>query len=142
MNINMQSTTIERKGRRAYMRAVMAVLFACLMSLVQAQAQTSVTGTVVDSSDEPMVGASVIVTGSSVGTSTDIDGNFTINAKQGQTLKVSYVGYKTQDVKVKGNNLRIVLEEDNALLDEVVVVGYGTMKRKDCLLYTSPSPRD
>lgn len=114
-----------------HLRALMAVLFACFMSLMQAQAQTNVTGTVVDAADEPMVGASVIVVGSQAGTATDIDGNFTIAAKQGQTLRVSYVGYKTQDVKISGTNLHIVMQEDNALLDEVVVIGYGSMSRKD-----------
>lgn len=131
MSFNMQSTTIERKDSRSRLRALTAFLMACLMTVLQAQAQTNVTGTVVDQTDEPMVGASVIVAGSQQGTSTDIDGNFSIAAKQGQTLRVSYVGYKTQDVKVSGTNLRIVLEEDNALLDEVVVVGYGSMRRKD-----------
>lgn len=90
-----------------------------------------VKGTVTDQSGEPLIGATVMLAGSSVGTATDADGNFSIDAEQGKTLKVSYVGYLTKDVKVKGNNLSIILSEDNALLEEVVVVGYGTMKRKD-----------
>lgn len=90
-----------------------------------------VKGTVTDQSGEPLIGATVMLAGSSVGTATDADGNFSIDAEQGKTLKVSYVGYVTKDVKVKGNNLSIILSEDNALLEEVVVVGYGTMKRKD-----------
>ena len=77
------------------------------------------------------MGATVIVKGTASGTSTDLDGNFTINAAQGKTLVVSYVGYTTKEVPVKGTNLKITLNEDAALLDEVVVIGYGTMTRKD-----------
>ncbi|MDE6510528.1 MAG: SusC/RagA family TonB-linked outer membrane protein, partial [Muribaculaceae bacterium] len=73
----------------------------------------------------------VMVAGTNNGTATDFDGNFSIDVEQGKTIHVSYVGYLSQDVKVKGNDLKIVLKEDNALLDEVVVIGYGTMKRKD-----------
>ena len=69
--------------------------------------------------------------GTTLGASTDIDGNFKLNVAQGKKIRVSYVGYVTQEVTVKGNNLRITLKEDNELLDEVVVIGYGTMKKKD-----------
>ncbi len=84
-----------------------------------------------DKAGEPLIGVTVMVTGSSTGVATDIDGNFSLDAEKGKTLRVSYVGYITQDVKVTSDNLKIVLQEDNALLEEVVVVGYGTMKRKD-----------
>ncbi len=90
-----------------------------------------VKGTVTDKAGEPLIGATVMVAGSSTGVATDIDGNFSLDAEKGKTLRVSYVGYITQDVKVTSDNLKIVLLEDNALLEEVVVVGYGTMKRKD-----------
>ncbi len=90
-----------------------------------------VKGTVTDKAGEPLIGVTVMVTGSSTGVATDIDGNFSLDAEKGKTLRVSYVGYITQDVKVTSDNLKIVLQEDNALLEEVVVVGYGTMKRKD-----------
>ena len=94
----------------------------------QQQAQT-VTGTVVDETGEPLIGASVMVKGNADGVVTDIDGQFTMKVAQGTTLLISYIGYKTQEVKVEGPTLNIVMAEDNALLDEVVVVGYGTQKK-------------
>ena len=93
----------------------------------------SVTGTVTSGTDnEPLIGASVQVQGTKVGTVTDLDGNFKIDAKNGQTLEVSYLGFITQKVKVTagGANLNIVLQEDKQSLEEVVVVGYGVQKKK------------
>ncbi|MDO4336143.1 MAG: TonB-dependent receptor [Bacteroidales bacterium] len=90
-----------------------------------------VRGTVTDEAGEPLIGATVLVAGSSSGAATDVDGNFQIDVPKGKTLRVSYVGYVTQDVKPTSDNIKIVMKEDNALLEEVVVVGYGTMKRKD-----------
>ena len=98
---------------------------------VHAVLQTgTVKGVVTDASGEAVIGANVKVKGSTNGTITDIDGNFTLNNAQG-TLVVSFIGYKTQEVAI-GNqtNLKIVLKEDSELLDEVVVVGYGTMKKE------------
>ena len=90
-----------------------------------------VTGTVISGSDnEPLIGASVMVKGTKVGSVTDLDGNFTIDAKNGQTLEVSYLGFITQKVKVNGQKLNITLQEDKHSLDEVVVVGYGVQKKK------------
>ena len=88
-------------------------------------AQT-VKGTVISSTDnEPLIGASVMVQGTKDGTVTDLDGNFTISAKNGQTLEVSYLGFITQKVKVTGSVINVTLNEDKQSLDEVVVVGYG-----------------
>ena len=84
-----------------------------------------------DTQGEPLTGASVLIKGTQQGVSTDIDGNFALKVAQGKTLVVSYIGYITQEVPVKGTNLNIVLKEDQQILDEVVVVGYGTMQRKD-----------
>lgn len=92
-------------------------------------AQKSVSGTVKDKTGEPLIGVSVTY-GSGQGTVTDMDGKFQVNVPAGTTLKLSYVGYKPQSVKA-GSNLNITLEEDNTTLEDVVVVGYGTMKRKD-----------
>ena len=90
-----------------------------------------VTGTVISGSDnEPLIGASVMAQGTKVGSVTDLDGNFTIDAKNGQTLEVSYLGFITQKVKVNGQKLNITLQEDKHSLDEVVVVGYGVQKKK------------
>ena len=95
-------------------------------------AQKTVTGTVKDASGEPMIGVTV-ATGSGTGAVTDLDGNFTIqNASPSTVLNISYVGYKSQSIKVGSNStLNIVLQEDNTTLEDVVVIGYGTMKRRD-----------
>ena len=93
-------------------------------------AQT-VKGSVISGSDnEPLIGASVMVQGTKTGSVTDLDGNFTIEAKNGQTLEVSYLGFITQKVKVNGSVVQVTLQEDKHSLDEVVVVGYGVQKKK------------
>ena len=93
-------------------------------------AQT-VKGTVISGSDnEPLIGASVMVQGTKTGAVTDRDGNFTIEAKNGQTLEVSYLGFITQKIKVTGSTINVTLNEDKQSLDEVVVVGYGVQKKK------------
>ena len=92
----------------------------------------NVTGTVISASDnEPLIGASVMVSGTKVGAVTDLDGNFSISASKGQTLEVSYLGFIAQKVKVTASSLgTITLQEDKHSLDEVVVVGYGVQKKK------------
>src|SRR3712207_8288324 len=95
------------------------------------QQAKKITGTVSDSQG-PIIGATVKIKGSSTGVISDLDGNFTINAAPGQTIEISYVGFVTRSIKI-GNqtNYNVVLQEDNNNLDEVVVVGYGTMKRSE-----------
>lgn len=90
-----------------------------------------VKGVVVDTTGEPVIGANVMVKGTTNGTITDIDGKFTLNNAKG-TLVISFIGFKTQEIAVKGSetNLQIVLKDDAELLDEVVVVGYGTQKKE------------
>lgn len=106
------------------------VLFTCMAS-ISASAQ-SVSGTVTDESGEALIGVSVLVQGTSTGTVTDIDGNFTVDAPADAVLELSYIGYKTQTIPVNGrSNIGITLGEDSELLDEVVVVGYGTVKKSD-----------
>ena len=94
------------------------------------QATKKITGTVVDAQG-PVIGASVMEKGTTNGTVTDFDGNFTLNVNPGATIVLSYIGYETQEIAV-GNqsNFNITLNEDDAVLEEVVVVGYGTMKKK------------
>lgn len=102
----------------------------CLFPL-GAMAQSAVKGTVNDDSGEPIIGASVVEKGTTNGTVTDFDGNFALNVKSGATLVVSYIGYTTQEIAVNGQStINVTLKEDNALLDEVVVVGYGVQKKK------------
>ncbi|WP_373846042.1 carboxypeptidase-like regulatory domain-containing protein, partial [Bacteroides heparinolyticus] len=96
---------------------------------VTEQLQTiTVRGLIVDAAGEPVIGASVVEKGTSNGIVTDLDGKFTLNVKPGATLKVSFVGYQPQEVKAT-STMKIVLKEDTELLDEVVVVGYGTQKK-------------
>ena len=108
----------------------LASLFIALMCTMNVAAQIVVKGTVKDSQGEPLPGASVQVKGSTVGTITNIEGNFNINAKSRDILVVSFIGMRTEEVKVGGQSfITITLKDDVASLDEVVVVGYGTQKR-------------
>lgn len=96
------------------------------------QKETKVTGNVSDEKGESLIGASVTVKGVTAGTITDIDGNFSLVVPAGATLVVSYIGYTTQEVAVgTQKTLKIVLKEDSKTLEEVVVIGYGTVKKKD-----------
>ena len=94
------------------------------------QATKKITGTVVDAMG-PVIGASVVEKGTTNGTVTDFDGNFSLNVNPGATIVVSFIGFETQEISV-GNqdNFQITLKDDNALLEEVVVVGYGVQKKK------------
>ena len=95
------------------------------------QTAKKVTGIIVDESGEPVIGANVVVAGTTQGTITDFDGNFSLEVSENSTLEISYIGFLTQKISVKGKkDLRIVLKEDSQKLDEVVVVGYGTRSRK------------
>ena len=98
----------------------------------QSAQKQKVTGTVTDEAGEPLIGVTVIENGASVGAITDLDGHYTLDAAPNATLTFSYVGYLTQKEKVDGrSNISITLKEDNALLDEVVVVGYGIQRKSD-----------
>ena len=104
------------------------------LGIVSTYGQTKTVSGIVksESGGEPLVGATVKVKETNTGGITDIDGRYTIQANLGQTLIVSYIGYRTKEVKVERTiRIDILLQEDNEMLDEVVVVGYGTMKRSD-----------
>lgn len=96
---------------------------------LEQQQTTSITVTVVDSKGEPVIGANVVQKGTTNGTITDIDGIAKLSVPRGTTLQVSFVGFKEQEVKASGSTLRVILKEDAELLEEVVVVGYGTQKK-------------
>lgn len=115
-----------------YLRAVVMVLFAALS--ISMAAQTAVTGVVLEPDGIPAIGATVMEKGSTTnGTATDIDGNFSLQVSSAQaTLVVSYVGMETQEVPLNGQtNVTITLKSSDIALDELVVVGYGTMKKSD-----------
>lgn len=101
-------------------------------SEVVQQAKRQIKGKVVDAAGETVIGANVLEKGTTNGVITDIDGNFVLSVSSGATLEISYIGYVTQTIKVTNQtSLHIVLKEDSETLDEVVVVGYGTMKKSD-----------
>lgn len=110
----------------------MLLLF-CLTLTFQARAQKqTLTGTVTEMNGEPIIGATVLEKGTTNGTSTDIDGKFKLNIDPKSTLIISYVGYATKEIPVKGRtNIEVSLEENEQVLDELVVVGYGMMKKSD-----------
>ncbi len=107
----------------------MFFVFFLLCSAVM-MAQNKVSGTVLDATGEPLIGVSVLEAGTNNGVVTNFDGNFTLTVKQGAKLTFSYVGYNPQTLPA-ANGMKVTLEEDNKVLNEVVVVGYGTMRRKD-----------
>ena len=113
-------------------RSMKRVLLSSALLLVSTFtfAQSKVSGTVKDANGEPLIGVSVMEVGTNNGAVTDMNGNYTLNVKPGAKLKLSYIGFTPKTVKA-GSNSQIVLQEDNTALNEVVVVGYGTMRRKD-----------
>ena len=110
-------------------RLAASVLLLLLCVPIFAQSQVRVTGKVIDNLGEPMIGVSILEKGTTNGVVTDIDGNYSLNAKEGGTLVFSYVGYITQEHPVTGGTLNITLKEDAETLDELVVVGYGVQKK-------------
>ena len=113
-------------------RSMKRVLLSSALLLVSTLtfAQSKVSGTVKDANGDPLIGVSVMEVGTNNGAVTDINGNYTLNVKPGAKLKLSYIGFTSKTIKASGNS-QIVLDEDNTALNEVVVVGYGTMRRKD-----------
>ena len=112
-----------KKSRYLFM--LLTLLFMSMAAYAQKQTYS---GVVTDSNNEPVIGASVVQKGTTNGAITDYDGNFKISVTPDATLTVSYIGYKTQDVKVK-DNMRIVLQSDAQVLNDLVVIGYGVQKK-------------
>ena len=108
-------------------------LLVLAVTSTMAWAQGNVSGKVVDATGEPVIGASVVVKGTTTGAVTDIDGNFSIpNVPRNANLEISYIGFKTQSISVSGKNaINVTLQEDRQMLDDVVVVGYGVQKKSD-----------
>ena len=106
-------------------------LFCCMFAHVIYAQNMMIKGTVIDANNDPLLGVTIMVKGTTTGTITDVDGNFSIKGKTGETLIVSYIGMQTQEVVFRGQPLKIMLKDDAQALEEVVVVGYGTMRKKD-----------
>nr|WP_239060683.1 TonB-dependent receptor [Bacteroides sp. 519] len=109
----------------------MMCLFACMVSILANAASSPISGRVTDKdTDEPLIGVSILVKESATGVITDVDGNFSLNVDKGNTLEISYVGYKNQTIVIDNQTvLDIQLVSDNEMLEEVVVVGYGSQKK-------------
>ena len=124
------SSSLFFKGIICVARVIL--LFLLCAPAVFAQSTKTITGIVVDNEGETIIGANVMVKGTTIGTISDVNGNFTLQAEQGKTLVISYIGYITKEVIIDSqNNYKISLSEDYQRLDEVVVIGYGTVKKKD-----------
>ena len=120
------------KIKRHVSNRVLVLLMPILSIFPLMAQQIEVAGTVSDKDGEPLIGASVLVVGAKLGAATDIDGNFSITAPANGKLQVSYVGYEPQTVNIDGRTtINIILEQNTSVLDEVVVVGYGTMDKKE-----------
>lgn len=120
---------VQLKNARLRPFALFMALF--LMNVSWAFAQLTVTGHVKSTSGDPLIGVNVVEKGTTNGTVTDMDGNFSLRVEKGKTLVFSYIGFLSQENVVKGNRMNITLKEDTETLDEVVVIGYGSMQRKD-----------
>ena len=120
---------VQLKNARLRPFALFMALF--LMNVSWAFAQLTVTGNVQSTTGEPLIGVNVIEKGTTNGTVTDLDGNYTLRVAKGKTLVFSYIGFLSQEVVVNNTKVNVTLKEDTETLDEVVVIGYGSMARKD-----------
>ena len=110
---------------------VLLMLIAGIFLSIDAFAQQiTVKGIVKDTTGEPVIGANVVVKGTTTGTITDFDGNFQLSAKQGDIIVVSFIGYQPQELPVAAQ-MNVILKDDTEILDEVVVIGYGQVKKND-----------
>lgn len=110
-------------------KKLMTLVAGLTLSTSMAFAQSQISGKVTSSEDgSPVIGASIKVAGTNTGTVTDIDGNFSLNAPAGAKLEITYIGMQSKTVKA-GKNVKIMLDPDDTLLDDVVVVAYGTAKK-------------
>ncbi|ANW96612.1 hypothetical protein AXE80_10135 [Wenyingzhuangia fucanilytica] len=115
-----------------FMSKCLLILILVLHGSLFAQTKDlTVTGVIIDKGGMPIPGATVLIQGTSTGVVSDFDGNYTIKSKVGDVLSFSYIGFQTKSLKVKGPKLDVLLEEDVSELDEVVVIGYGTVKKKE-----------
>ncbi len=134
--VTLQSDTSAKKRNKftntkhfTIMKAKLLLLVFSLLCISMAAQTMKVTGTVADEQGDPIIGVTVAIEGTSVGTITDMNGKYTIDVEKGKVLVFSYVGLKTKKVKVNKPIIDVVLEDDDARLEEVVVMGYGTQKK-------------
>ena len=124
------------------MKRKLTMMLLCMMMAVTALAQSAISGTVISAQDgEPVIGAAVKVKGSTQGVVTNLEGKFTINTEAGQTLVFSYVGMQTKEATAK-NGMKVTLDADDKVLDEVVVTAMGITRSKKSLGYASQDLKD
>ena len=116
--------------RNVMFKILLMIVVGLFLSLDAFAQQMTVKGIVKDTTGEPIIGANVVVKGSSNGTITDFEGNFQFNANKGDIIVISFIGYQAQEVPAAAN-LNIILKDDTQLLQDVVVIGYGTVKKND-----------
>ena len=125
-------TSMKTSGGLARFFVCLAIVFiaAFIPARALAQSMVTVTGQVTDEQNEPLIGATVMVKGSSIGTATDVEGSYSLSVPKDATLVFSYVGYNSVEEKINGRSvLNVTMSSDTQLMDELVVVGYGTQRR-------------
>jgi hypothetical protein len=124
----MKKTVIQNKMKS--LLAMVLLFFACIPAAL-AQETFNVSGTIINEQNEPMIGVYVLEKGTTNGTSSDIDGHYTLTVRENATLVFSYIGYVVQERLVTASVIDVTLREDAQALDEVVVIGYGVQKKSD-----------
>ncbi len=116
--------------RNLMFKVLLMLVIGCFLSIDAFAQQITVKGLVKDTAGEPIIGANVVIKGTTNGTITDFDGNFQLNANKGDIIVISFIGYQPQEVQAAAS-MNIILKDDTELLDEVVVIGYGSVKKDD-----------
>ncbi len=116
--------------RNLMFKVLLMLMVGCFLSIDAFAQQMTVKGLVKDTTGEPIIGANVVIKGTTNGTITDFDGNFQLNANKGDIIVISFIGYQPQEVQAAAS-MNIILKDDTELLDEVVVIGYGSVKKDD-----------
>ena len=116
---------------RFLQRAVVLLLLNALFAITAYAQEINVKGNIIDDEDFPVIGATILVKGTTNGTTSDFDGNFSIRTEKNSVLSISYIGYESQEIIVNSETINIQLKSASEMLEEMIVVGYGTMKKSD-----------
>lgn len=127
---NIKAFIYKDMKRNATFKVLLMFIVGLFLSVNTFAQQIVVKGIVKDTTGEPIIGANVIVKGTTNGTITDFDGNFLLNANKGDIIIISFIGYRSQEAQAAAS-MNIILKDDTELLDEVVVIGYGSVKKDD-----------
>lgn len=116
---------------RYLQRAVVLLLLNALFAITAYAQEINVKGNIIDDENFPVIGATILVKGTTNGTTSDFDGNFSIRTEKNSVLSISYIGYESQEIIVNSETINIQLKSASEMLEEMIVVGYGTMKKSD-----------